>query len=102
MLWYILSVMKVCQKVYLDIGALGHHELLVDETAVLAQVIHVWIELRAAVVHFAEQALAASTGAHGIVNVYVVILRVDGLLDQRLVDLHTVHHNILRNKIKML
>ncbi|KAJ8575995.1 hypothetical protein ON010_g3218 [Phytophthora cinnamomi] len=81
-------------RVHLDVGALRGQELLVDVRALAvagAHLVDLRVVLAGAVADLAEEAFAAAAGAHGVVDVDVVVLAVHGLLHERLVDAHAVH-----------
>jgi len=74
----------------LDVDALGRHKVLVDVGAARAHAALIRV-LRRAILDLAEEALRAAARRRLVVDVYVVVLRRDGLLDEGLVEDLPVH-----------
>lgn len=79
----------------LDVRALRVDELLVQKGAVAPHAVLLGVVLGRLVADLPEEALAAAARAHGVVDVDVVVVRVDGLLHEGLLHLDAVDDDVV-------
>ena len=84
--------------VHLHIRALRDDELLVYVRPLGAQLVDVWVELRAAVVDLTEEPFTSTTCAAWIVDVDVVVFGIHGFFHEWLSKLHAIEYNVLPQK----